>query len=85
MIFHMARTRTTLIIDDAIFRDLKRLAVEESRTLSEVTQEVLREGLRGRRHRRRKGRPPRLPSFSMGRPAVDLSDREHLLDLLDGR
>ena len=41
MNFHM---RTTLVIDDQLFRQLKKRAAEEGRTLSEVTQEVLRRG-----------------------------------------
>jgi hypothetical protein len=81
MIFHM---RTTLVIDDALFRELKRRAAEQGRTLSEVTAEVLRLGLARQktapRHRRGK-----LPSFSMGTSAVDLADRDRLLDLMDGR
>jgi hypothetical protein len=37
--------RTTLIIDDAVFRKLKTPAAEQGRTLSQVTQEVLQRGL----------------------------------------
>jgi hypothetical protein len=79
MHFHM---RTTLIIDDELFRELKQRAAAESRTLSEVTQEALRRGLS------RPTRPPRaarvkLPSFGMGAPRVDLADRDQLLDVLD--
>jgi hypothetical protein len=76
--------RTTLVIDDALFRVLKRVAGEEGRTLSEVTQEVLRLGLERRRRTARRCRVD-LPVFSMGKPAVDLADRDRLLDLLDGR
>lgn len=79
MIFHM---RTTLVIDDALFRELKRRAAEENRTLSEVTQEALRRGLARPQRPRPTGRV-RLPSFSMGRPRVDLADRDQLYDLLD--
>jgi hypothetical protein len=78
MFFHM---RTTLIIDDQLFRELKRRAADEGRTLSDVTQEVLRRGLEERSARR--ARPPKLPSFAMGSPAVDLADRDRLFDLLD--
>lgn len=79
MIFHM---RTTLVIDDELFRELKRRAAEEGRTLSAVTQDALRRGLaRGRPARR--PRRVRLPSFSMGRPSVDLADRNQLHEILD--
>ena len=81
MIFHM---RTTLVIDDHLFRELKRRAAEENRTLSEVTQEALRRGLiRGKTARR--ARRARLVSFSMGKPRVDLADRDQLYDVLDRR
>lgn len=78
MIFHM---RTTLIIDDELFRRLKRLAAQENRTLSEITQEVLRRGLQ------QPGKPRRgavkLPAFRMGRPLVDVADRDQLYEVLD--
>jgi len=42
MVDHM---RTTLTIDDALFRRLETQAAEPGRTLSQVTQEVLQRGL----------------------------------------
>ena len=81
MIFYM---RTTLVIDDELFRELKRRAADEGRTLSEVTQEALRRGLL-RTPARRRSQRERLPSFAMGKPAVDLADRGQLLDALDRR
>jgi hypothetical protein len=80
MIFHM---RTTLIIDDDLFRRLKRLAAQENRTLSEVTQEVLRRGLRDLPKPRRGA--VKLPTFSLGRPLVDVADRDQLYEVLDRR
>ena len=79
MHFHM---RTTLVIDEELFRDLKRRAVAENRTLSDVTQEALRRGLAPRRRPRRPRRVT-VPSFSMGAPRVDLADRDQLFDILD--
>jgi predicted transcriptional regulator len=79
MNFHM---RTTLIIDDAIFRELKRLAAEQRRTLSDITQEALRRGLAGKPTPKRRQRA-RLRSFALGRPRVDLADRNQLFDVLD--
>lgn len=79
MLFHM---RTTLVIDDALFRELKRRAAEQNRTLSDLTQEALRLGLAARRSARPRPRV-RLPSFSMGRPRVDLADRDQLYQVLD--
>lgn len=71
-----------MIIDDVLFRKLKKLAAEQSRTLSEVTQETLKRGLE-----RRQPRGPRqvqkLPSFSMGVPLIDVADRNQMYDVLD--
>ena len=79
MILHM---RTTIVMDDLLFRELKKRAAEENRTLSDVTQEALRRGLLRRPAAPRSTRV-RLPSFAMGKPAVDLADRDQLLDILD--
>jgi mRNA-degrading endonuclease RelE of RelBE toxin-antitoxin system len=74
--------RTTLIIDDAIFRRLKKLAADQNRPLSKVTQEVLQRGLAEPRPPARR-KAVRLPAFSMGLPLVDVADRNQLLDVLD--
>jgi hypothetical protein len=79
MFFHM---RTTLVIADALFRELKKRAAEENRTLSEVTEDALRRGLARRPAPRRSARV-KLRSFAMGKPTVDLADRDQLLDILD--
>lgn len=78
MFSHM---RTTLIIDDALFRRLKKLAAEQNRTLSEVTQEVLRCGLAPQRSRAREAAT--LPAYSMGPPLVNVADRDQLYEVLD--
>ena len=70
------------MIDDAIFRQLKTLAAEQNRSLSEVTQEVLRRGLSQARPPPRRS-PVKLLSFSMGRPLVDVADRDQLYEVLD--
>ena len=81
MFFHM---RTTLVIDEDLFRRLKERAAREGRTLSDVTQEVLRRGLAPARSPRPRRRT-KLPSFRMGSPLVDVADRSQLLDILDRR
>jgi hypothetical protein len=74
--------RTTLVIDDALFHELKRRAAEQKRTLSQVTHEALRRGLAPVRSSKRRKRV-RLPSFALGRPKVDLADRDQLFDVID--
>jgi len=77
MVFHM---KTTLIIPDPIFRNLKRRAAERGETLSKLVTEFLRQGLRETRNAKR---PPTLPVFKMGPPEVDIANREALYRVLD--
>ena len=74
--------RTTLVIDDALFRELKRRAAEQNRTLSDVTQDALRRELAAATSQRRR-KLSRLPTFAMGSPRVDLADRARLYDALE--
>ncbi len=82
MIFHMRRT--TLVLDESQFTELKKLAAEECRKLSSLTEELIRLGLAARRrHKRRKSSP--LPSWNMGRFKVDIADRNVLYEAMEGR
>lgn len=74
--------KTTLIIPDQIFRELKRKAAQRRATLSEVVAEVLRRGL-DERAARVELAP--LPTHRMGRPKIDLSDRNALYDAMEGK
>ena len=74
--------RTTLIIEDQLFRELKKRAAEEKRSLSEVTQEVLRLGL-ARRQPARQAKRMKLRAYSMGKPLIDVADRNRLYEVLD--
>jgi hypothetical protein len=78
MVLHM---KTTLVIPDPVFRDLKRRAAERNETLSVLVTEYLVQGLR---ETRRPKRPCRLPSFKMGPAKVNAADREALYEVLDG-
>jgi hypothetical protein len=70
--------RTTLVIDEERLVELRRLAAARHQTLSALVDELLRQGLeKARRPQRRKPRPS-LPSFPMGKPRVNIADREQL-------
>lgn len=73
--------RTTLILEDACMDGVRELARREGRQLSAVVNELLAEGLQRRRQRRR--RAVTLPSYRMGRPRVNLADRNALEALMD--
>jgi len=77
MVFRM---KTTLIIPDPVFRDLKKRAAERDTTMSELATEYLREGLR---QRPKPKKPLRLPSFSMGPPLIDVTSRDEIYRVLD--
>jgi hypothetical protein len=72
--------KTTLIIPDPVFRELKKRAVDKKTTISELATEYVRQGLRERPKPRRM---PRLPSFSAGPPLIDITSREEIYRVLD--
>ncbi|MEW6323479.1 MAG: DUF2191 domain-containing protein [Acidobacteriota bacterium] len=75
--------RTTLDIDDAVLKELRKKAAAEGRTLQAVVNEHLK-----RATARPAGPPYRLQLGGWRaevRPGVDLCDRDALFDLLDGR
>jgi len=78
MIFHM---KTTLIIPDLLMRELKKRAAERGETLSAVIAETLGRGLKA-------GTPTKpvepLPTHRMGRPKVDVADRDALYRRMEG-
>jgi len=83
MIYRMS-ARTTLILDEHCLIELKRLAAAERRTLSDLVDEVLRVGLAQHKKIRKGTRGAPLPVFSMGRPSVNLADRDHLEEVMRG-
>lgn len=72
MTIHM---KTTLNIDDRVMRALKREAVRQGRTMSELVESALRTLLKpvSRKH----ALPP-LPTFRSGGLLVDVADRDAL-------
>jgi hypothetical protein len=71
------------MIEDALFRQLKKKAAEEGRTLQAIANDLLRLAL---------AQPPRQPYRlklqgwnAEKQPGVDLLDRDKLFDLMDGR
>jgi|GEM_PF-512334 len=82
MRFHMKRT--TLVLDEHNFRAAKRHAAEHGRTLSDVVNEFLRAGLERRRVAAGRARPVVFPTYRMGRPTVNLADRDALERTMEG-
>jgi hypothetical protein len=74
-------TRTTLILQERRLGELKRLAVERNQTLSSLVDEFLADGIR--RARAPKRRAPPLPIFDMGKPRVNVADRDQLWEAME--
>jgi hypothetical protein len=70
-----------LILEDGCMEAVRDLARKEGRQLSQVVNDLLLEGIRGKRQRGRTR--VKLPAFSMGRPRVHLGDRHALEALMD--
>ena len=79
--------RTTILLDDHLYTEVKKHAVETGRTVTNVVEDALRETLARRKEQKRRRRV-RLPVWQgQGQglmPGVDLDDTAALLDLMDG-
>jgi hypothetical protein len=69
----MANMKTTIYLDDDLFRELKAAAHREGCTLRETLNRALRGGLRPAAALRRKARAYACPSFAMGSPAAGVN------------
>lgn len=69
----MHMKRTTLLLDPALWAELRRRAASEGRTLTDVVERTLRLGLAAQAPGRRSRAP--LPSFDLGPFLVPVSDR----------
>jgi plasmid stability protein len=81
MLLHMKRT--TLKIDDALLRALKRKAADEGQTLQATTNDLLRRALATPPRRRYELRLHGWKAAEL--PGVNLLDRDALFDLMNGR
>lgn len=79
MVSHM---KTTLNIDETVMAELKREAVRQGRTMSELVETALRGLFRSQRTR---AELPPLPTFRSGGTLVDVADREALYHAMEGR
>jgi|JI9StandDraft_2_1071091.scaffolds.fasta_scaffold461799_2 hypothetical protein len=73
--------RTTLIIEEGLLEGVRREAHRRDCDMSAVVNDCLRAGL----HRRKAVAAPALPAFALGRPRVQLADRDALEAVMDAR
>jgi hypothetical protein len=76
--------RTTLDINDVLFRAAKRKAAERGTSLRDVVEAALRQHL-GKASSRAGYTLLWEPESGRLQPGVDLTDRDALFDLMDGR
>ena len=74
--------RTTLNLDDDVARRLAELARKSGRSVSRVSNEVLRAGFR-ELSQRPKIIPYDPPVFDTGKPFIDVTDVADALEVLD--
>lgn len=76
-------TRTTLDLDASVLAQLRQRAASEQKSMGQVASERLALGLMG--DGMKELSPPRWPSRHMGKPRVELEDKDALWNALDGR
>jgi len=74
--------KTTLNIDDTVMAELKREAVRQGRTMSELVESALRLLLRSQRKPQKNAA---LPSFHSGGNLIDIADGDALYQAMEGR
>ena len=81
MVSHL---KTTLKIDDTVMARLRREAAKQGRTMSELVEAALRLLFQSAQQKPRKKLRP-LPVRRSGGHLVDISDREALYEVMEGR
>lgn len=76
-------SRTTLNLDPSVLGELRRRSKRERKSIGELASQLLARSLREGDGREAKTRPLSWVSRDLGRPAVDLEDKEGLNALLD--
>lgn len=76
--------KTTLNIDDTVMTRLRQEAARSGRTMSELVEAALRLLFQSKR-RETKSKLKPLPKFRSGGHLVDISDRNALYDVMEGR
>ena len=76
------RMKTTLNIDDTVMAQLKREAVRQKRTMSDLVETALR-NLFHRQQTSSEISP--LPTFTSGGSFVEIGDRDALYQAMEGR
>lgn len=74
--------RTTLNLDESLLEELRRRSARDEKSIGEVASEALARGLA---ESAPVPTPPEWTSRDLGRPYVDIDDKDALNAALDGR
>jgi hypothetical protein len=74
--------KTTLVLPDPLVAQLKREALNEGRSMSEVVADALRAFFQSRKGPKRR---VKIPTYDMGEILIDICDRRTLHEKLGGR
>jgi len=77
--------RTTLDIDDALLSEAKRRAADKGTTLTAFVEHALAAALAGRAETGPRYRLAWKTHRGSAPPSVDVADRDHLIDVMEGR
>ena len=77
--------KTTLTLHDRILHQAKGRAAEDGITLTKFVEDALREKLMAQHHRRPAFKARMRTVRGYAPPGVDISDRDALYDVMDGR
>lgn len=77
--------RTTIHLDDTLYRDVKKTAAESGQTVTSLIQDALRQRLAGRKGSTGGRKRFRLPTWKGKglQPGVDLNDGASLLERME--
>jgi len=73
--------RTTLVLEEGVLEAIRESAHQDRRDMSDLVNELLRDGLQLRKKTVAVEIAP--PVFSMGRPRANLADRDALENLME--
>ena len=76
-------TRTTVVLDDVLFKQVKDMAFKERKPFKQTMMTLLRAGLRNRHKEKQQAAAFRLRTFNSEGSTVPIHDREALFDKMD--
>jgi hypothetical protein len=75
--------RTTLAIEERLWERIREKARREGRDFQDCANRLLTRGIEAEKKETGSNRKKRLPTFSMGKALVDISDREALYEAME--